>query len=307
MNSKFIKVSNVEIPDSFYNRIKTNVESIDHLFGDGILPGCTYTLTAGWGMGKTQLMLQLLSRVENVNKRVGYITNEESVEQLAFTCRRISVHNVMVANMSNITEIAEAMKDFDVVVIDSFSMLTSDEHVGSLKIESEALDTIIAAAKANNCATFFIMHYTKDGKGAKGSSKVPHLVDANLYIEKVEGEDEQLRRVYFIKNRFGAPNEINIRLTSTGYDFTLIEGSKSPEGSKKKTNKKAKQEEDMKSIMALKEPPSIKVGRVMKLLNCEHYKAAFYLRELTMQGKLAKYGRGLDASWKIVNTVKEYV
>ena len=306
MNSKFIKVSNVEIPDSFYNRIKTNVESIDHLFGDGILPGCTYTLTAGWGMGKTQLMLQLLSRIENVNKRVGYITNEESVEQLAFTCRRISVHNVMVANMSNITEIAEALKDFDVVVIDSFSMLTSDEHVGSLKIESEALDTIIAAAKANNCATFFIMHYTKDGK-LKGSSRVPHLVDANLYIEKVEGDDEQLRRVYFTKNRFGAPNDINIRLTSTGYDFTLIEGSKSPEGSKKKTNKKAKQEEDMKSIMALKEPPSIKVGRVMKLLKCEHYKAAFYLRELTMQGKLAKYGRGLDASWKIVNTVKEYV
>ena len=278
MNSKFIKVSNVEIPDSFYNRIKTNVESIDHLFGDGILPGCTYTLTAGWGMGKTQLMLQLLSRIANVNKRVGYITNEESVEQLAFTCRRISVHNVMVANMSNITEIAEAMKDFDVV----------------------------AAAKANNCATFFIMHYTKDGK-LKGSSRVPHLVDANLYIEKVEGDDEQLRRVYFTKNRFGAPNDINIRLTSTGYDFTLIEGSKSPEGSKKKTNKKAKQEEDMKSIMALKEPPSIKVGRVMKLLKCEHYKAAFYLRELTMQGKLAKYGRGLDASWKIVNTVKEYV
>jgi len=306
MNSKFIKVSNVEIPDSFYNRIKTNVESIDHLFGDGILPGCTYTLTAGWGMGKTQLMLQLLSRIENVNKRVGYITNEESVEQLAFTCRRISVHNVMVANMSNITEIAEAMKDFDVVVIDSFSMLTSDEHVGTLKIESEALDTIITAAKANNCATFFIMHYTKDGKGAKGSSKVPHLVDANLYIEKVEGEDEQLRRVYFIKNRFGAPNDINIRLTSTGYDFTLIEGSTSSD-TPKKTNKKAKQAQDMKSIMALKEPPSIKIGRVMELLKCEHYKAAFYLRELTMQGKLVKYGRGLDASWKITNNVEEYV
>ena len=48
----FTKVSDIEIPDIFFRRLKTEVEEIVTIFGEGILPGSTITLCGVPGTGK---------------------------------------------------------------------------------------------------------------------------------------------------------------------------------------------------------------------------------------------------------------
>ena len=47
--SNFTKVSDITIPDIFNRRMKTNVEALDQIFGEGILPGSSFTITARAG------------------------------------------------------------------------------------------------------------------------------------------------------------------------------------------------------------------------------------------------------------------
>ena len=48
----FTRVSEITIPETFYRRYKTGIEQFDGMFGDGILPGSAFTLTAQAGAGK---------------------------------------------------------------------------------------------------------------------------------------------------------------------------------------------------------------------------------------------------------------
>jgi len=50
--SNFVKVSDITVPDIFNRRMKTNVETLDEIFGQGILPGSSFTLTAKAGSVK---------------------------------------------------------------------------------------------------------------------------------------------------------------------------------------------------------------------------------------------------------------
>ena len=58
--TKFQSVSNIKIPDLFYRRYKSGIDTIDDLFGEGVLPGSAITMTAPAGCGKTTFLLQML-------------------------------------------------------------------------------------------------------------------------------------------------------------------------------------------------------------------------------------------------------
>ena len=58
--TELTKVSDIEIPDVFNRRMRTNVEAVDKIFGgEGILPGMAFTVAAPPGCGKTTLLLQI--------------------------------------------------------------------------------------------------------------------------------------------------------------------------------------------------------------------------------------------------------
>ena len=103
-NTKFVNISTVKIPDSYYNRITTGVESLDHLFDMGILPGETFSISGGWGTGKSQFVLQLLSRIQQAGKRVGLVSGEESLEQIESL--------ILVADEQMIDKIKRAIKNY---------------------------------------------------------------------------------------------------------------------------------------------------------------------------------------------------
>ena len=288
--STFTKVSEIQIPDIFYRRFKTGVAEFDDMFGEGILPGSAFTITAQAGCGKTTLLLQLMEALANNGYDVGYASGEENQYQLAFTCKRLNVKSVQIANETDIDVLAKAMQDLDVLVVDSFQALTTRNKLNHAELERYAVTTLINAAKANECALFFIMHLTKDGK-LKGSTLVPHAVDVNVQILMDDEGDEQDRIISFYKNRFGAT--LDYTATMTAHGFKLSGKRETTKAPSKKARKKALEDK----IMAM-DPPNITKSAIMKSLNLTSSQAYFALKELTDAGKLKKYGRGDNAVFK---------
>lgn len=294
-NTNFKTVSDIEIPDIFYRRYKSGISVMDELFGEGILPGSSVTMCAAAGCGKTTLLLQLLEGLSKNGYNVGYSSGEENTYQLAFTCDRIGVKKVAVANMTDIDELVDAMDDLDALVVDSFQALTTKKKMNSRALEKYAVSKLTRAAKDKECTVFFIMHLTKDGK-LKGGTIVPHTVDVNMNIE-IDGEiDDNARKIFFTKNRFGPLNELTLFIGANGYDFSapvVVE-----ESDNKAPNKKTRKGQELDAILNMQEPPLLDASRVANNLNIDITRAQYLLRELTVNGKIKKFGRGKDAIYK---------
>ena len=293
--TQFKAVKEIKVPDLFYRRYKSGIEVVDELFGDGILPGSSITLTAPAGCGKTTFLLQMLEGMSVNGYEVAYASGEENTYQLAFTCNRIGVKNVKIANETDIDTLCDRMKDFDVMVFDSFQALTSHKKLNSRALEKYAVSKLTRAAKDNECTIFFVMHLTKDGK-LKGSTIVPHTVDVNMEIS-IEGDiADDARKIGFSKNRFGALNDVTLFLGAKGSDFgnpVKIEESES-----KAPSKKNRKKDEENKIMAIKEPPHITAQVVMKALDVDYQRAYNRLRDLVLNGKLIKFGKGQNAIYK---------
>ena len=297
-NTNFKTVSEIKIPDIFYRRYKSGISVMDDLFGEGILPGSSITMCASAGCGKTTLLLQLLEGLSKNGYNVGYSSGEENTYQLAFTCNRIGVKKVAVANMTDIDELVNAMDDLDALVVDSFQALTTKKKMNSRALEKYAVSKLTRAAKDKECTVFFIMHLTKDGK-LKGGTIVPHTVDVNMNIT-IEGDiDDNARKIFFTKNRFGPLNELTLFIGAKGYDFSApikIEESENKAPSKK--SKKSKKKMELEAILEMREPPILDADRVASELGIEVSRAQYLLRELTVNGKINKFGRGITAIYK---------
>ena len=291
-NTQFKAVKDIEIPDLFYRRYKSGIEVVDELFGDGILPGSAVTLTAPAGCGKTTFLLQLLEGLTKNGYETAYSSGEENTYQLAFTCNRVKVKNVKIANETDIDTLCDVMKDFDVLVVDSFQALTTKKKMNSRALEKYAVSRLTRAAKDTECTIFFVMHLTKDGK-LKGGTIVPHTVDVNMEIS-IEGEiADSARKISFAKNRFGALNEVTLFLDAKGYDFG--NPVKIEESENKAPSKKNRKKADLDKIMATEGTTTAQ--EVMKLLNVEYNRAYNLLRELVLNGKMVKNGKGQTATY----------
>lgn len=292
-DTEFQAVKNIEIPDLFYRRYKSGIESVDDLFGDGILPGSAVTVTAPAGCGKTTFLLQVLEGLSKNGYEAAYASGEENTYQLAFTCNRLKVKNVKVANITDIDSLCDRMKDFDVMVVDSFQALTSARKMNSRALEKYAVSRLTTAAKATECTVFFIMHLTKAGK-LKGGTIVPHTVDVNMEIS-IEGEiSDCARKIWFAKNRFGPCNELTLNLGANGYDFgnpIIVE-----ESEKKAPGKKKAKIAELDRIVAIDEP-KLTADKVMEVLNCDYNRAYNRLRELVLNKKMVKSGKGRTATY----------
>ena len=81
-SNKLQKVSAIDIPDRFFNRMSTGVAELDSLFGGGILPGSTFTLTAAPGTGKCHGPNEIITIHGNdktINKIISRLQQQEPV------------------------------------------------------------------------------------------------------------------------------------------------------------------------------------------------------------------------------------
>jgi DNA repair protein RadA/Sms len=289
--TSLIPVSDVEIPDVFFRRMRTDVEVIDRLFGgEGILPGMAFTITAAPGVGKTTLMLQICECLTEQGYDAGYITGEETITMLAYTCRRLGLKKVQVCHETNIHQICKMMERLDFIIIDSFASLVGNN--GEKLRDDEAINLIVASAKQYECAAGVILHHTKKG-GYKGSTVIPHAVDCNISIEINEEADDH-RDLSTSKNRYGSPYHGVVRMNSNGYDLTkVVDGSSF---TTKNAKSKSVRKED--AILSMKEPPAITISRVVQELGVSEAYARQMLYKLARDGKLIKIGSGDNAIWK---------
>ena len=292
--TKFTAVKDIEIPDIFFNRLKSGVQDFDKLFGEGLLPGAAITLTAQAGCGKTTFALQLLEHLSQAGYETAYASGEENQYQLAFTCKRLNVRSVKIANITDIDTIADAMDDNDIIVVDSFQALTTKTKMNSRALESYAVSTLCNKAKESECVLIFIMHLTKSGQ-LKGSTLVPHSVDVNMMISHdLERDDDTTRIISVSKNRFGQAIDVQAILGCKGFHI----GTKVTSGKKAKSKKdrRASLKEDILKL----DPPAITEQRIMSTFNLTKGQTYVVLKQLVEEKKLRKYGRGTNAVWKIL-------
>ena len=289
--SGFTKVSNINIPSIFFNRLSTGVKEFDSLFGEGILPGSSMTFCGQAGVGKTTMLLQMMEALAG-NYEVGYASGEESSFQLAYTCRRLGIKNVAIANETDIDRLVKATKTLDVLVIDSFQALSSTKQMNSREVERYAVSELVAAGKENECVIVFVMHLTKGTGELKGSSLVPHAVDVNFRIDRdKDSEDTTARIVSVYKNRFGATGEYHASMTPTGISISERREVEAPKS-------KANRRKELHDAILAMDPPNIAKSSIMKKFGLTSSQAYLVLRELQDMDKLVKYGKGDNAIWK---------
>lgn len=220
----FKKLSEVTIPDYFYERMGFDVPILNELInGDGLVKGQCITLASPKGAGKTTFLLQLCQSFINKNPtcKAIYLSGEECIEQLAFTANRINVKDVVADNVTDINKIAEHMKSIDLCIIDSIQCLTHPDFGTEKALHEYAIATLVPAAKLHGCATIFVQHYTKGGQ-EKGNSIWGHSVDTTIRITTADPEvyGENVRCIEVEKNRFGSAAEVVLNISSEGFDFS---------------------------------------------------------------------------------------
>ena len=283
-STEFVAVKDIVIPDIYNRRLQTGAESIDKMFGGGMLPGSVITVSSKAGLGKTTFILQILDRLTKNNYRVGFCSSEESIYQVAFACRRLGVKEVGICNENKLDRILASMESMNCIVIDSFQGLEK----GGLD-DKVIIETLIKKAKETECVLILICHLTKSGD-MRGTNLLTYAVDVNMFIDFPKEGPEGARRIYFSKNRFGPGADFDCVLTPSGFDFTAIEIERKAKGSKKT--------EERKQLLSM--TGKIDVQAVCKKLEVDATRAGYLLRELTKEGKLKRRGKGNKSTW--INT-----
>lgn len=205
------KVQHIE--SSTEKRILTGDQELDRVLGGGLVTGSVTLIGGEPGIGKSTLMLQLALNI--TNKRILYISGEESEQQIKMRAERITqnpkadCYILTETSTQNIFKQLEQLEP-DIVIVDSIQTLHS-AHVestpGSVSQVRECTAELLRFAKETDTPVFLIGHITKDGAIA-GPKILEHMVDTVLQFE---GDRHHIYRILrSIKNRFGAAAEMGI-------------------------------------------------------------------------------------------------
>lgn len=195
-------------------RFSTGFSEFDNVLGGGIVAGSIVLLGGEPGIGKSTLLLQMALQIPN--KRILYISGEESESQLKMRAERLypgcQPEDFFILTETSTQDIFEQIKAVqpDLLIIDSIQTLQSgllDSGAGSISQIRECAAEFQHFAKSSGIPVFLIGHITKDGALA-GPKILEHIVDTVLQFE---GDQHYgYRIVRCIKNRFGSTSELGI-------------------------------------------------------------------------------------------------
>lgn len=237
-------VKAVDAPQVEFERISTGFSEFDRILGGGVIRGAVSLIGGDPGIGKSTLLLQILSQMSDKGFKVAYISGEESVSQVSSRLRRVYKKipdSLYISSEVDVEVIINGLsgQELDFVVIDSIHSLSDPNTEGTyggisqLKVVTNSLTQW---AKRSNIGMFLVGQVTKEGFVA-GPKNVEHIVDTVIYLEKIG--DENVRLVRSVKNRFGEVGEVGfLEMTAEGLkdklDFStmlIAEGATNLEGS----------------------------------------------------------------------------
>lgn len=203
-----------EIEIEAEQRLCSGIEELDRVLGGGIVRGSLVLVGGDPGIGKSTLLLQMCREIVGKDKKVLYISGEESLSQIKMRAERLGVYRgeLLLLCETDLELIEEAIDKYkpNIVVIDSIQTMFKDEVAaapGSVSQVREATATLMRIAKGSDTTVFIIGHVTKEGVVA-GPRVLEHMVDTVLYFE---GDNYASYRVLrAVKNRFGSTNEIGV-------------------------------------------------------------------------------------------------
>ena len=208
-NSKVQEIKDISTQKN--ERIKIYDNELNRVLGGGLVPGSLILISGEPGIGKSTLVLQISI---SINKKVLYVSGEESQQQIKIRADRISNDQTecYILTETNLELILKSIENIlpEIIVIDSIQTVQTDNidnSQGSTPQIKECTSTLIKVAKQTGIPIIIIGHITKDGNIA-GPKVLEHMVDVVLNFEG--DKNHQYRILRSKKNRFGSTSEIGI-------------------------------------------------------------------------------------------------
>ena len=219
LNSRTISARNTKqyrhlheiIKENPGSRMSTGLKEVDRVLGGGLLSGSLILLGGNPGIGKSTLALHICS---GLDKRILYVSAEESEEQIAVRANRINIETkeILLSSENEFLGIQNHLNRInpEILIIDSIQTIFNSELDSLPGTPSQIRDCgqkLLELSKQDNIAILIVGHVTKEGTIA-GPKMLEHMVDTVLYMEGDERYDHRILRS--VKNRFGATHEVGI-------------------------------------------------------------------------------------------------
>ena len=218
--SKVTKLDNLNIDPKMMATMKTGL-AVDKLIShEGGIPAATNIMMIGDpGVGKTTVLLDVLSAAQNKGNKCLFISGEMGKKQMfKYTQRFPQFGNIETLFMQdfleyNTKDVIEQVLDrgYDLVLVDSAAEIIDgvrdDNNWDRKMAESWLVDICVKNNKGENKSEKFtsfmlIQQVTKAGVFA-GSNKLKHLVDAMGEMRRESERDGGATFINFTKNRNG--------------------------------------------------------------------------------------------------------
>jgi DNA repair protein RadA/Sms len=194
--------------------VSTGVDELDRVLGGGLVPGSVTLVGGEPGIGKSTLLLQVLSSMARRGSRCLLVTAEESAQQVRRRADRLGavadgLHVLAETALPAVVDAVIAL-DADVVVVDSIQTVvdpTSTSAPGTVAQVRDCTHRLVRLAKERACSIVLVGHVTKEGNLA-GPRVLEHLVDTVLSFDG--DRHHALRLLHSVKHRFGGTGELGL-------------------------------------------------------------------------------------------------
>ena len=213
------------------SRLLTGIQEFDRVLGSGAMKRSAILIGGEPGIGKSTLLMQtaaaVASRCKNLSGRVLYVSGEESAGQIKNRADRLRLNTdgIEILCTMRLEDIKEALKNLNpsFVIIDSIQTVYSVEAgvvPGTINQLKYCANELTGWVKERDSVLIMSAHVTKEGTIA-GPKSLEHMVDTVISFER---NDDDVRFLRAVKNRFGSVDEIGIfAMTEKG-----LEGVKDP-------------------------------------------------------------------------------
>lgn len=195
-------------------RVSTNISEFDRVLGGGLVQGSLVLIAGDPGIGKSTILLQSSGELCKQNKKVLYVSAEESASQIKLRADRLNIShdNLYIYPQTNFESIKYQIEKErpDIVVVDSIQAIYSTDiqsSAGSVSQIRECCNSLMQIAKQENITIIVIGHVTKEGNIA-GPKVLEHMVDTVIQFEGDKYKSYRILRA--VKNRFGNTSEVGI-------------------------------------------------------------------------------------------------
>ena len=191
--------------------VATGIGELDRVLGGGVVPGSVTLLGGEPGIGKSTILLQLMS---GWNGEALYVTAEESAQQVRLRAERLDAvrDSLWLLPETMLPHIIAAIDDIkpDIVVIDSIQTVHDPaigSAPGSVSQVRGCAQQLVNIAKLRDVPIVLVGHVTKEGSLA-GPRVLEHIVDTVLSFEG--DRHHALRLLRASKHRFGPTSELGL-------------------------------------------------------------------------------------------------